>query len=123
MINIIEECCQELGIDITKEVRITVGVCCNTATELISKVFNKQYYPTLTDEQYAELMPLFLAYTVSNVLYPYILDKFTLRRYIAKTYKKIEELCVDYCLLMLLDKDNLVQNMLNYLSELFYQLR
>ena len=76
----------------------------------------------MSDDQERILMKKFLIYTVLNVLYPYTKDSKTLK-HIIKIYKrKIEDFCVETCLLYILDENSETYNMLNYLSETFYNI-
>lgn len=123
VLDVIKSLCDEIGVNQCVELTVTIRVCVKTGRELLDRVLNKDYYPTLTDERRDELMDKMLVYTVLNVLYPYTTNTAGVKQAIAATRHQLEDLCVDYCLLQVLDDSSLVQQMLNYLSETFYQLK
>lgn len=105
-----------------QQLKATLKSCTKVGYMLLQKVFNRGYYPLMDEVTEELLMKKFLIYTVLNVLYPYTKDTMTLTHIIKDCWRYIEDICVDYSLLYILDSHTDLYNMLEYLSETFYNI-
>lgn len=105
-----------------QQLKATIESCTKAGYMLLQKVFNRGYYPLMDEVTEELLMKKFLIYTVLNVLYPYTKDAMTLTHIIKDCWRYIEDLCVDYSLLYVIDTNTDVYNLLGYLSETFYNI-
>lgn len=112
---------KELSEEKKAQLLATIKVCSKTAYLLLKQVFNKSYYPLMTDGQEAFLMNRFIIYCVLNVIYPYSKDAKTIHHIIKIFRREIDDFCVESCLLYILDEHSYLYSMLEYLSETFYQ--
>lgn len=112
----------ELNEESKNKLLATVKVCSKTALLLLQQVFNKQYYPLMSGDMEAELMTMFIIYTVLNVVYPYTKDGPAIHKLINKYWEMIRDYCVENCLLYVIRDDTEVVIILKYLSETFYNI-
>ena len=112
----------EMSDEESDKLRATLKVSVRTAWLLLRQVFNKNYYPLMSELQERILMTYFVIHTVLNVVYPYTKEGSKLHKLINNYRKSMIDFCVESCLLYVLDERSEVFNMIAYLSELFYQL-
>ena len=112
----------EMSDEQSDKLRATLKVSVRTAWLLLRQVFNKNYYPLMSELQERILMTYFVIHTVLNVVYPYTKEGSKLHKLINNYRKSMIDFCVESCLLYVLDERSEVFNMIAYLSELFYQL-
>ena len=119
------EILKEANVEMTDEVKATISVCSNTARALLEEVLNIKYFPIADPDSIAYVLSSYVEYVTINSLYfycPNMEARSALRSRQIDILRKIETYCVEDCILYILDEDNLVQNMVRYLLDMFYEI-
>ena len=98
---------------------ITIKACVKVGYLMLEEVLNSKYYPLISDNQREFIIINNLTSTVINVLYPYCLNSEFIYKTIKAYEKELNIYLAEECLLYLNDKNNLYNNVLNYLSDTF----
>lgn len=96
----------------------TLYACGRVSYAFLKEVLNKHYYPLLEDEHQSYLITKYLAYVLTQCLYPYTKDSSWVHKAEREFLKIIESYCAEHYLVYILDHDSLLQNTVNYLYDL-----
>ena len=121
-IEIVNKMLDEHQVEKVEKLTATLNICYKTSFLLLEKVFNRTYYPLMSEEQYEHVLELVLERILLSCVYPYTKDSSWVRAAQKKLYRDLEDYCVEECLLYLLKDDNDFINMTNYLLETFYNI-
>ena len=105
------------------ELKATINICSRKAEAMLAEVLNCDYYPRMSDSQLRYLMRILIKLVVSNVIYPYEPDPKLIVLLINGYRKEFEQFAADNHMMELMDESSLLWYMINYLSDLFYNLK